>query len=35
MEYVDIFDKNNNPTGGVKEKTQLHTDGDITIYCNS
>lgn len=29
MEYVDIFDKNNNPTGVVKEKTQAHADGDF------
>ena len=27
MEYIDIFDYNNNPTGEIKEKTQAHEDG--------
>lgn len=26
MEYIDIFDENNNPTGKVKEKQQAHQD---------
>ena len=26
MEYIDIFDYNNNPTGEIKEKTQAHED---------
>ncbi len=26
MEYIDIFDKNNNPIGEVKEKTQAHEE---------
>ena len=26
MEYIDIFDENNNPTGKVKEKQQAHKD---------
>lgn len=29
MEYIDIFDENNNPTGEVKEKTQAHEDGNF------
>lgn len=29
MEYIDIFDENNNPTGNVKEKQQAHEDGDF------
>ena len=29
MEYIDIFDENNNPTGIVKEKKQAHEDGDF------
>lgn len=29
MEYIDIFDKNNNPTGEKKEKTKAHEDGDF------
>ena len=29
MEYIDIFDKNNNPTGKVKEKQQAHDDGNF------
>lgn len=24
MEYIDIYDENNNPTGEVKEKTVAH-----------
>ena len=28
MEYIDIFDYNNNPTGEIKEKTQAHEDGN-------
>ena len=27
MEYIDIFDENNNPTGQIKEKTKAHEDG--------
>ena len=27
MEYIDIFDYNNNPTGEIKEKIQAHEDG--------
>ena len=29
MEYIDIFDENNNPTGEVKEKQQAHEEGDF------
>ena len=29
MEYIEIFDENNNPTGKVKEKQQAHQDGNI------
>lgn len=29
MEYIDIFDDNNNPIGEVKEKTQAHEDGNF------
>lgn len=29
MEYIDIFDYNNNPTGEIKEKTQVHEDGNF------
>lgn len=29
MEYIDIFDYNNNPTGEIKEKTQAHEDGNF------
>lgn len=29
MEYIDIFDENNNPIGEVKEKTQAHEDGNF------
>ena len=29
MEYIDIFDANNNPTGEIKEKTQAHEDGNF------
>lgn len=29
MEYIDIFDENNNPTGEIKEKRQAHEDGDF------
>lgn len=29
MEYIDIFDENNNPIGEVKEKTQGHEDGNF------
>ena len=29
MEYIDIFDENNNPTGIVKDKKQAHEDGDF------
>ena len=29
MEYIDIFDENNNPTGEIKEKTKAHEDGNF------
>ena len=29
MEYIDIFDENNNPTGIVKEKEQAHLEGNF------
>ena len=29
MEYIDIVDQNNNPTGEVKEKLQSHEDGNF------
>ena len=29
MEYIDIFDENNNPIGEVKEKSQAHEEGDF------
>ena len=29
MEYIDIVDQNNNPTGEIKEKTQAHEDGNF------
>lgn len=29
MEYIDIFDENNNPTGEIKEKGQAHEDGNF------
>ena len=29
MEYIDIYDENNNPTGKIKEKTKAHKDGDF------
>ena len=29
MEYIDIFDENNNPTGEIKEKTITHEDGNF------
>ena len=29
MEYIDIFDENNNPIGEVKEKQQAHEEGDF------
>ncbi len=29
MEYIDIFDENNNPTGEIKEKVQAHEDGEF------
>ena len=29
MEFVDIFDENNNPIGKTKEKEQAHKDGDF------
>lgn len=34
MEYIDIFDENNNPTGIVKEKKQAHEDGDFHITAH-
>lgn len=29
MEYIDIFDENNEPLGKVKEKNKAHEDGDF------
>ena len=29
MEYIDIFDENNNPIGRIKEKQQAHEEGDF------
>lgn len=29
MEYIDIFDENNNPTEEIKEKTKAHDDGNF------
>ena len=29
MEYIDIFDENNNPIGEMREKTQAHKDGNF------
>lgn len=29
MEYIDIVDENNNPTGEIKEKTKAHEDGSF------
>ncbi len=29
MEYIDIFDENNNPIGEIKEKTKAHEDGNF------
>lgn len=29
MEYIDIYDENNNPIGEIKEKTQAHEDGNF------
>ena len=29
MEFLDIRDKNGNPTGEVKERSLVHADGDI------
>lgn len=29
MEYIDIYDENNNPTEKIKEKTKVHEDGDF------
>ena len=29
MEYIDIFDENNNPLGEIKEKMQAHEDGNF------
>lgn len=29
MEYIDIYDENNNPTGEVKEKQQAHEEGNF------
>ena len=30
MEYINIFYKNNKPTGEIKEKTQAHEDAIFT-----
>lgn len=29
MEYIDIFDENNNPTGEIKEKNKAHEEGNF------
>lgn len=29
MEYIDIFDENNNPTGQIKEKGKAYEEGDF------
>jgi len=29
MEYIDIFDENNNPTGEIKEKAKAHEEGNF------
>ena len=29
MEYIDIFDENNNPIGEIKEKTKAHDEGNF------
>ena len=29
MEYIDIFDENNNPTAQIKEKGKAHEEGDF------
>lgn len=29
MEYLDIRDKNGNPTGVIKERSLVHADGDL------
>ena len=29
MEYLDIRDKNGNPTGVIKERSLVHADGDM------
>lgn len=29
MEYIDIFDENNNPIGEIKEKTKAHENGNF------
>ena len=29
MEYIDIFDENNNPIGEIKEKTKAHEEGNF------
>lgn len=29
MEYIDIYDENNNSTGQIKEKEKAHQDGDF------
>lgn len=29
IEYIDIFDENNNPTGQIKEKGKAHEEGDF------
>ena len=29
MEYIDIFDENNNATGEIKEKAKAHEDGNF------
>ena len=34
MEYIDIFDENNNPIGEMKEKTQAHKDGNFHITAH-
>ena len=33
MEYLDIRDKNGNPTGVIKERSLVHADGDLDFTC--
>lgn len=33
MEYIDIFDENNNTIGEIKKKQQAHED-DVTVFLD-